>query len=96
MSRYDRCQILHERMIAMARKYPMLKFVRIRGKDCIPNYPEKHIPTLLVYHNGTMIKQWVGPVECSPELLSKKIFTLKALAEIAAHPDSSDFENSDY
>ena len=90
----EKCRLLHERMVEMARKYPMLKFVRIRGKDCIPNYPDKHLPTLLVYHQGTMVKQWVGSVECAPALLTKKLFTLKALAEIA-DPDFSDLEHSD-
>ena len=29
---------------------------------CIPNYPDKNLPTIFVYHEGDMKKQFVGPI----------------------------------
>nr|CAG8557685.1 12602_t:CDS:2 [Entrophospora candida] len=28
--------------------------------QCIPNYPDKNLPTLLIYHNGDLAQQLVG------------------------------------
>jgi len=29
---------------------------------CIPNYPDKNLPTIFVYFEGDMKKQFVGPL----------------------------------
>jgi hypothetical protein len=29
---------------------------------CIPNYPDKNLPTIFVYHENVMKKQFVGPL----------------------------------
>lgn len=44
----------------LATAYPSTKFVSIRGDMCIANYPDKNIPTLLIYRRGQLIKQIVG------------------------------------
>ncbi|KAG8037129.1 hypothetical protein G9C98_004451 [Cotesia typhae] len=30
---------------------------------CIPNWPDKNLPTIFIYHNGEMAKQIIGPIE---------------------------------
>ncbi|KAF5959719.1 hypothetical protein HYC85_000928 [Camellia sinensis] len=36
------------------------KFVKIISTDCIPNYPDCNLPTLLVYNNGAVKANYVG------------------------------------
>lgn len=44
----------------LAAKYPATKFVSIIGDQCIPNYPDKNLPTLLIYRNGNLHRQIIG------------------------------------
>ena len=44
----------------LARKFPDVKFLQILYTDCIPNYPEKNLPTLLVYRDDDLLTQFVG------------------------------------
>jgi hypothetical protein len=44
----------------LASKYPGTKFVKIISTDCIPNYPDSNLPTLLVYLNGAVKKNITG------------------------------------
>ncbi|KAJ9528888.1 hypothetical protein QJQ45_000450 [Haematococcus lacustris] len=44
----------------LAARYPNTKFVRIISTECIPKYPDAHLPTLLVYHAGECVKHLVG------------------------------------
>lgn len=39
---------------------PLVIFVSIQGDQCIPNYPDKNIPTLLFYRAGECVGQQVG------------------------------------
>lgn len=39
------------------------KFVKIIGDQCIPNYPDRNLPTLLIYGNGDMKTQLVGAAQ---------------------------------
>ncbi|KAJ6302182.1 hypothetical protein OIU77_016301 [Salix suchowensis] len=47
------------------------KFVKIVSTDCIPNYPDHNLPTLLVYNNGAVKANYVGlrsfGRRCTPE-----------------------------
>lgn len=44
----------------LASKYPSTKFVSIVGNQCIPNYPDHNLPTLLIYRGGELRRQIVG------------------------------------
>ena len=53
----------------------MTKFLKSISTTCIPNYPDKNLPTVFIYHNGDMKKQHIGPIEfdgmnCSVEGMS--------------------------
>eukprot|EP01102_Stenamoeba_stenopodia_P006060 TRINITY_DN16794_c0_g1_i1.p1 TRINITY_DN16794_c0_g1~~TRINITY_DN16794_c0_g1_i1.p1 ORF type:complete len:257 (+),score=72.06 TRINITY_DN16794_c0_g1_i1:95-772(+) len=52
--------LMNEVLQRLAPKFRDVKFVKIRAKDCIPNYPEANLPTLLIYRNGKVQKQFVG------------------------------------
>jgi len=54
------CQLLSDCLAQLAHKYPNTKFVRIRSTDCIPNYPDRNLPTVLLYHDGSCQQHLVG------------------------------------
>ncbi|EPQ26434.1 uncharacterized protein PFL1_06082 [Pseudozyma flocculosa PF-1] len=56
----DTCRLLAGYLDTLAAKYPGTKFVSIVGDKCIPNYPDKNLPTLLIYRNGELHRQIVG------------------------------------
>lgn len=56
----DTCRLLSGYLDTLAAKYPATKFVSIVGDQCIPNYPDRNLPTLLIYRNGELHRQIVG------------------------------------
>lgn len=44
----------------LARKFANAKFLQIDAEECIPNYPEANLPTLLLYKDDDMVGQCVG------------------------------------
>jgi hypothetical protein len=45
----------------LACKHPGTKFVQSVGANCIPNYPDRNLPTVFIYHEGELMTQYVGP-----------------------------------
>lgn len=54
------CNLLRALLQQVASDYPGTKFVSIIGNHCIPNYPDRNLPTLLIYGHGDLRKQLVG------------------------------------
>ena len=50
-------------LIDFAKKYPMVKILKIPGDQCIEGYPDKLMPTLLVYGPKEFRTQIVGLTE---------------------------------
>lgn len=69
--RFAECGLLMQCLEELARKYPATKFVKIISTDCIPNYPDRNLPTVLVYNNGAVKANYVGlrsfGRRCTPE-----------------------------
>ncbi|KAK3410313.1 hypothetical protein EUGRSUZ_J02308 [Eucalyptus grandis] len=67
------CGVLMNCLEELAVKYPATKFVKIISTDCIPNYPDRNVPTILVYNNGAVKANYVGlhsfGRRCTPEVL---------------------------
>lgn len=65
------CELLLQCLEELAQRYPATKFVKIISTDCIPNYPDQNIPTLLVYNNSAVKANYVGlrsfGRKCTPE-----------------------------
>ncbi|KAI4366918.1 hypothetical protein MLD38_022719 [Melastoma candidum] len=57
---YPECGLLMNCLEELATRYPATKFVKIISTDCIPNYPDRNLPTLLVYNNGAVKANHVG------------------------------------
>jgi len=57
------CALLNEYMNRLAPKFPQTKFLRAISTTCIPNYPDRNVPTIFIYYEGNMKGQMVGPME---------------------------------
>lgn len=57
---HEGCSLLSERLRQLAAKYSGTKFVSIISTDCIKNYPDSNLPTVLVYNNKQVKATIVG------------------------------------
>lgn len=57
------CALLNMHLTELARKFPATKFLKSISTTCIPNYPDKNLPTIFVYFEGVMKSQFIGPAE---------------------------------
>uniref|UniRef100_A0A0D6QUG6 Phosducin domain-containing protein n=1 Tax=Araucaria cunninghamii TaxID=56994 RepID=A0A0D6QUG6_ARACU len=69
---FPECEILGQCLDEMAAKYSSTKFVKIISTDCIPNYPDRNLPTVLVYNSSNVKATYVGlhhfgGRHCTPE-----------------------------
>jgi hypothetical protein len=56
----------------LAKKFPTTKFLKSISTTCIPNFPDANLPTIFIYKNGSMEKQFVGPLELRGLKLSEE------------------------
>ncbi|KAI9501666.1 phosducin-like protein [Coemansia spiralis] len=53
------CKLMNRHLSELARQYRATKFVKIISVECIHNYPDANLPTLLVYGDSDMRSQLV-------------------------------------
>jgi len=53
------CALINQYLTQLAAKFPTVKFLKSISTTCIPNYPDKNLPTIFVYHEGNMKNQIV-------------------------------------
>ncbi|EGC33648.1 hypothetical protein DICPUDRAFT_154292 [Dictyostelium purpureum] len=51
------CQLINQHLDILSKKFKATKFVKIRSEEAIHNYPDKNLPTILVYFNGDIVGQ---------------------------------------
>ncbi|XP_002164312.1 phosducin-like protein 3 [Hydra vulgaris] len=56
------CELIDKHMVQLAKKFPATKFLRSISTTCIPNYPDKNLPTIFIYFEGDMKGQIAGPI----------------------------------
>lgn len=56
------CSLINQHIHNLARKFPETKFIKSISSSCIPNYPDKNLPTIFIYKSGELKKQYVGPI----------------------------------
>nr|KAG5701304.1 hypothetical protein BaRGS_020666 [Batillaria attramentaria] len=56
------CNLVNQHLHNLARKFPETKFLKSISSLCIPNYPDKNLPTIFVYFENDLKKQFVGPL----------------------------------
>ncbi|CAH0400661.1 unnamed protein product [Chilo suppressalis] len=59
----QQCALLNQHMKQLAAKFPYTKFLKAIAQTCIPNYPERNLPSVFVYFEGELKKQFIGPHE---------------------------------
>lgn len=59
----QQCALLNQHLNQLAAKFPYTKFLKADAKTCIANYPERNLPSVFIYFEGEMKKQFVGPHE---------------------------------
>lgn len=68
------CALINQFMNTMAARYPETKFIKSIASTCIPNFPEKNLPSIFIYYEGQLKKQIIGPVELRGEKLTIEEF----------------------
>jgi len=68
------CSLINEYMNRLAPRFPCTKFIKAISTTCIPNYPDKNLPTIFVYHEGAMKSQIIGPEQMRGMNLTEKEF----------------------
>ncbi|CAL5361955.1 unnamed protein product [Camellia sinensis] len=90
---YPECGLLLQCLEQLATKYPATKFVKIISTDCILNYPDCNLPTLLVYNNSAVKANYVGlhnfGRRCTPEVVVGR-YTRVALVLCQSDPVLND------
>lgn len=62
IDRIPLCALINQFMQSMAVKFPTVKFIKSVSTTCIPNYPDRNLPTVFVYYQNDMKKQFIGPL----------------------------------
>lgn len=57
------CNVINQHISYLAAKFPATKFLKSIASTCIPNFPEKNLPSVFIYFEGAMKRQFVGPIE---------------------------------
>uniref|UniRef100_A0A8C9AC43 Phosducin thioredoxin-like domain-containing protein n=1 Tax=Prolemur simus TaxID=1328070 RepID=A0A8C9AC43_PROSS len=46
------CVLINQNLSGLSRKFPNVKFIKAISTICIPNYPDRNLPTVVVYLEG--------------------------------------------
>ena len=57
------CNLINQYFSTLAKKFPAVKFIKSISTTCIPNYPDKNLPTVFLYYEGELKGQITGPDE---------------------------------
>lgn len=68
------CALIHNHMQQLAARFPQTKFLRSIAATCIPNFPEKNLPSIFIYFEGQLKKQLIGPIELRGEKMALEEF----------------------
>lgn len=56
------CSLINQYLASLANKFPAVKFVKSISTTCVPNYPDKNLPTIFVYYENELKHQLIGPL----------------------------------
>ena len=57
---HEGCAILSDCFTQLSQSHPHTRFVKIVSTDCIPEFPDSKLPTVLLYHEGKCVKSFAG------------------------------------
>jgi hypothetical protein len=55
----ENSNILCEILKNLAKKHPQVKFLKIQATNCVPNFKDIDVPTIFIYQNGEIFKQFL-------------------------------------
>ena len=58
--RVPECKLLSDMLDVLAGRFPATKFMRIISTHCIPQYPDRNLPTVLVYKDTKCVETLMG------------------------------------
>lgn len=68
------CALINQFLNELATRYREVKFIKSIATTCIPNFPEKNLPSIFIYYEGNIQKQIIGPEELRGEKLTSEEF----------------------
>ena len=93
------CVVLNRVLAEIARKHAEVKFVKIRAKTAVPDWPDGNLPAAYLYKDGAMRKQLVGsrematgPPPFTALSVERKLVELGVLKVEDVEEDASDEE----
>ncbi|KAI7852500.1 thioredoxin-like protein [Circinella umbellata] len=88
------CKLMNQHLAQLAKEFKATKFVKIVSDQCIPNYPDRNVPTLLVYGEGDIKANIVGAVAFGG--MNMTVSSIRAqLANVGAVPPEQKEEGGD-
>ena len=57
------CALINQHLSRLAAKFPATKFLKSISTTCIPNYPDRNLPTFFIYYEDELKAQIVGPIQ---------------------------------
>ena len=64
--------LINQFLNRLALRYPANKFIKAISTTCIPNYPDKNVPSIFIYYEGQIKKQIIGTVELRGDKLTEE------------------------
>ena len=93
------CVVLNRVLAEIAKKHAQVKFVKIRAKTAVPDWPDGNLPAAYLYKDGSMHKQLVGsreiatgPPPFTALSVERKLVELGVLAAADVEEEASDEE----
>ena len=85
-------------MQALANKFPTVKFLKSISTTCIPNYPDKNLPTIFIYFENELKHQLIGPLAFNGmnfklDDFEWKLHRFGVVKSVLNRNEKSDFEN---
>lgn len=91
------CQLLERHVNQLAEKFPMVKFVKIYADAAVENYPDRNLPTLIVYQDGNVKGQVIslrelGDMACTVDDIEWALSKLEAVeSDLRDNPREKQF-----
>jgi hypothetical protein len=91
--------LIGDHLRSLALKYPQTKFVKSISTVCIPNYPDRNLPTIFIYNNGELKHSLIGPfafggMNCRFEHIEYQLFEAGAMKSYGVNDAADEFLRS--
>ncbi|GAB5569532.1 phosducin-like protein 3 [Prionailurus iriomotensis] len=85
------CALINQHFSGLARKFPDVKFIKAISTTCIPNYPDRNLPTIFVYLEGDIKAQFIGPLVFGGMNLTIDVHLITVALKLSSNVDDHSF-----